>query len=78
VKSTTVCHSIFPGRYRVTRKAQIDGRPRSRSIDCTNPAYAFTQLDEWEAHERMYAAITNLRQALSDPKRRSKVKRVED
>jgi len=72
VKSTTVYHSIIPVRYRVTRKAQIDGRSRSRSIECANPAYAFAQLDEWEAHERTYVAITNLRQALSDRQRRSK------
>ena len=76
-KSTTVCHSIAPGRYRVTRNAEIEGRPRSRSIECANPAYGFVRLDEWEAHERLFAAITNLRQALSDP-RRSKVTRAED
>jgi hypothetical protein len=71
-KSTTVCHSIAPGLYRVTRKAEIEGQPRSRSINCANPAYAFARLDEWEAHERTYTAITNLREALSDPQRRSK------
>jgi hypothetical protein len=66
VKSTTVYHSIIPVRYRVTRKAQIDGRSRSRSIECANPASAYAQLDEWEAHERTYVAITNLREALRD------------
>jgi hypothetical protein len=78
VKSTTVYHSIFPGRYRVTRKALIEGRSRSRSIECANPAYAYAQLDEWKGHERTYLAITNLREALMDPKRRPKVKRAED
>ena len=77
-KSTTVCHSIAPGLYRVTRKAEIEGRPRSRSIECANPACGFAQLDEWEARERTIAAVTNLLQALSDPQRRSKVKRTED
>ena len=66
MKSTTVYHSIIPVRYRVTRKAQIDGRSRSRSIECANPASAYAQLDEWEAHERTYVAITNLREALRD------------
>jgi hypothetical protein len=41
-------------------------------MECANPAYAFAQLNEWEAHERTYAAITNLREALSDPQPRSK------
>jgi hypothetical protein len=36
VKSTTVYHSIFPGRCRATSKAQIEGRSRSRSIECAN------------------------------------------
>jgi hypothetical protein len=55
VKSTTVYHSIFPGRYRVTRKAQVVGRSRSRSIECSNPTYGFAQLDEWEEFERAIA-----------------------
>jgi hypothetical protein len=72
VKSTTVCHSIFPGWYRVTRKAQIEGRSRSRSIDCANPAYAFARLDEWEDCERALATLK------VEPQWRSKVKRTED
>ena len=71
-KSTTVCHPIAPGRYRVTRKARIEGRSRSRSIECANPAYAFAQLDEWEESER---AITASGIALQP---RSKVKRAEN
>ena len=56
-KSTTVCHSIAPGLYRVTRKAEIEGRPRSRSIDCANPAFGYARLDEWEDCERTLATL---------------------
>ena len=43
VKSTTVYHSILPGRYRVTRKVQIEGRSRSQGPrrwlgECKHPA----------------------------------------
>jgi len=45
-----------PGSYCVTRK------PRSRdgrcNIECPDPAYGFTQLDEWEEFERANISCT--------------------
>jgi hypothetical protein len=52
VKSTDDCESVAPGRYVLTRKVEIDGRLRSRRIECSNPAFGFARLDEWEALER--------------------------
>jgi hypothetical protein len=55
MKSATLCESTAPGRYRLTRKAKIEGRLRSHRVECNNPAYGLAQLDEWELLERALA-----------------------
>jgi hypothetical protein len=66
------CESISPGCYIVRRAVVIEGRRCARRIECTNPAYGFLRLDEWEHRERALAEEAKVRQALGEPQPRSK------
>lgn len=54
---------IAPGRYRLTRKLTDANPVIETSIDCTNPAYGYLKLNEWEDKCRAALAENAARQA---------------
>lgn len=46
-------HKLAPGKYVVWRRVEIDGAFHYREIVCTNPAFGYRVLGEWEAGLRL-------------------------